>query len=94
MTVQLIEIYFRTLKYARAGNTCCSLSRPSSICQKSTANVRVIHTQMIKISRLHATVVMSRIAVETMREKGEKSIFILNIYKRIHTGSLQNVFKN
>lgn len=35
---------------------------------------------------------MSRITVETMREKGEKSIFILNIYKRIHTGSLQNVF--
>lgn len=25
MTVQLIEIYFRTLKYARAGNTCCSV---------------------------------------------------------------------
>lgn len=23
VTVQLIEIYFRTLRYARAGNTCC-----------------------------------------------------------------------
>lgn len=89
MTVQLIEIYFRTLKYARAGNTCCSLSRSSSICQKSTANVRVIHTQMIKISRLHTTVVMSRIVVE-MREKGEKSIFILTIYIDAFT---QGVYK-
>lgn len=64
VTLQLIEIYFRTLRHARVWQHVL-LSGPSSICQKSTAYVRVIHTQMIKFSRLHATAAMPRIAGAT-----------------------------
>jgi len=31
VTLQLIEIYFRTLRHARAGNTCCCRSHLPSV---------------------------------------------------------------
>lgn len=76
---------------ARAGNTCCCRSHLPSV-KNRRAYVRVIHTQMIKFSRLHATTVMPRISAQPVAKREREGNQYLHWTHKRHSVGRETLF--